>query len=116
MSYIALSDNDKREMLARVGVASPDDLFRCIPEGVRLRRLLDLPPAMAEPELDRHMAAVAAKNTYSQYLSFLGAGVYDHFIPSVVDNLSGRTEFEIGIRDKKVKAAVIPTPFYKRDY
>ncbi len=93
MSYIALSDNDKREMLARIGAASSDDLFRCIPEGVRLRRLLDLPPAMAEPELDRHMTAVAAKNTYGQYLSFLGAGVYDHFIPSVVDNLSGRTEF-----------------------
>jgi glycine dehydrogenase subunit 1 len=93
MSYIALSDKDKREMLARVGVAAPADLFHCIPEAVRLKKLLDLPPAMAEPELDRHMTGIAAKNTYGGYLSFLGAGVYDHFIPSVVDSLSSRTEF-----------------------
>jgi glycine dehydrogenase subunit 1 len=93
MSYIALSDSDKREMLARVGVREPAELFRCIPEGVRLSQLLNLPPAMPEPELNRHMTAVAAKNTYGDYLSFLGAGVYDHFIPSVVDNLSSRTEF-----------------------
>lgn len=93
MSYIALSDKDKQEMLARLGVESPGELFGCIPEGVRLRRLLDLPAALAEPALLRHMAAVAAKNTYDEYASFLGAGVYDHFIPSVVDNLSSRTEF-----------------------
>ncbi len=93
MSYIALSDNDKREMLARVGVTSPADLFHCIPEGVRLKKLLDLPPAMSEPELDRHMTGIAAKNAYGGYLSFLGAGVYDHFIPSIVDSLSSRTEF-----------------------
>jgi glycine dehydrogenase subunit 1 len=93
MSYIALSDSDKREMLARIGVRAPADLFGCIPEGMRLTRPLDLPPAMAEPELDRHMTAVAAKNTYGGYLSFLGAGVYDHFIPAIVDSLSARTEF-----------------------
>lgn len=93
MSYIALSDSDKREMLARVGVREPGELFGCIPEGVRLTKLLNLPPAMPEPELDRHMTAVAAKNTYGDYLSFLGAGVYDHFIPSIVDSLSSRTEF-----------------------
>jgi glycine dehydrogenase subunit 1 len=93
MSYIALSDKDKQEMLARIGVRAAADLFRCIPEGVRLQRLLDLPPALAEPALDRHMTAVAAKNTYADYESFLGAGVYDHFVPAVVDNLSSRTEF-----------------------
>jgi len=93
MSYIALSDDDKREMLARVGVRTPADLFPCIPEEIRLKRPLALPPAMSEPELDRHMSGIAAKNTCSGFLSFLGAGVYDHFIPAVVDNLSSRTEF-----------------------
>ncbi len=93
MSYIALSDKDKQEMLARIGVKSPGDLFCCIPEGVRLERPLDLPAEMSEPELVRHMEGVAARNTYGRYLSFLGAGVYAHFIPSVVDALSSRGEF-----------------------
>jgi glycine dehydrogenase subunit 1 len=93
MSYIALSDQDKKEMLARVGAPSMDDLFGCIPEGSRLRRDLDLPAAMSEPELLRHMEAVAGRTTYGKYQSFLGAGAYHHFIPTVVDSLSSRTEF-----------------------
>ncbi len=93
MSYIALSDQDKKEMLARVGASSLDDLFCCIPEGSRLRRDLDLPAAMSEPELLRHMEAVAGRTTYGKYRSFLGGGAYHHFIPAVVDSLSSRTEF-----------------------
>ncbi len=93
MSYTALSDQDKKEMLARVGVSSVDELFCCIPEGSRLRRDLDLPAAMSEPELLRHMEAVAGRNTYGRYRSFLGGGAYHHFIPTIVDSLSSRTEF-----------------------
>jgi glycine dehydrogenase subunit 1 len=93
MSYIALSEKDKGEMLARIGIASTEDLFACLPGAVRLKRPLDLPAAMSEPELVRHMEAVAARNTYGDFLSFLGAGSYSHFIPAVVDSLSSRTEF-----------------------
>ena len=93
MSYISLSDSDKKEMLARCGVASVDGLFGCIPDGVRLGRELDLPAAMTEPELVRHFESVAARSTYGRYLSFLGGGVYHHVIPAIVEALSSRGEF-----------------------
>lgn len=93
MSYISLSDQDKKEMLDRIGVSSPEELFCCFPEDIRLKRGLHLPAAMPEPELLRHFEALAAKNVYAKCLSFLGAGSYVHFIPSVVDYLSSRGEF-----------------------
>jgi glycine dehydrogenase subunit 1 len=74
-------------MLERIGVGSTDDLFCCIPEGVRLKGKLALPEALPESALVRHMEAIAGR-TYA-ILSFLG-GAYDHFIPSVVDSLSAR--------------------------
>jgi glycine dehydrogenase subunit 1 len=93
MSYISLSDKDKKEMLARVGASSPEELFKSIPEYIRLKQGLRLPAPLAEPELVRHFEELGRKNTYSNYLSFLGAGAYSHFIPSVVDYLSSRGEF-----------------------
>ena len=93
MSYISLSDKDKKEMLARIGAASIDDLFCCIPEAVRFKKPLDLPAAQSELELVRTIGAVGGKNTYGGHLSFLGGGAYDHFIPTVVDYLSSRGEF-----------------------
>jgi len=93
MSYISLSAADKSEMLARVGVAAVDELFGCVPEGLRLRRDLDLPTAMSEPELLAHFEKIAGRTTYPGYLSFLGGGAYHHFIPAAVDYLSGRGEF-----------------------
>ncbi|HMA53980.1 MAG TPA: aminomethyl-transferring glycine dehydrogenase subunit GcvPA [Acidobacteriota bacterium] len=93
MSYLSLSDKDKTEMLARLGVASVDELFCCIPEAVRVKGLLDLPAARSELELVRTIGAVAGKNAYGGHLSFLGGGAYDHFIPTVVDYLSSRGEF-----------------------
>lgn|SRR5512138_1962385 len=93
MSYLSLSDKDKAEMLARTGAAKIDDLFCCIPEGVRLQRLLDLPAAQSELELVRTIDAVGRKNAGAGLLSFLGGGAYDHFIPTVVDYLSSRGEF-----------------------
>lgn len=80
-------------MLARVGVASAGDLFGCIPEAIRFKGLLDLPAAQSELELVRTIDAVGAKNAYGRHLAFLGAGAYDHFIPTVVDYLSSRGEF-----------------------
>jgi len=93
MSYISLSDADRKAMLAEVGIASVDELFCCIPDQVRLRKDLDLPPPMAEPDLLRFFQGIAARNQAPDTLSFLGAGAYPHFIPSVVDYLSSRGEF-----------------------
>jgi glycine dehydrogenase subunit 1 len=93
MSYISLSDKDKKEMLARTGAASIGDLFCCIPEAVRLKRDLSLPAAQSEIELVRTIEAIGRKNDYGAHLSFLGGGAYEHFIPAVVDYLSSRGEF-----------------------
>jgi glycine dehydrogenase subunit 1 len=93
VSYLSLSDKDKKEMLARTGVGSVDELFSCIPEAVRLKRLLDLPPAQSELELVRTIDAVGRQNAGTGYVSFLGGGAYEHFIPTVVDYLSSRGEF-----------------------
>jgi len=93
MSYISLSENDKREMLARIGVSSIDELYGCVPDELRLKRRLRLPVALSEPELVRQFERLAGKNSFPGMLSFLGAGSYRHFIPSVVDYLSSRGEF-----------------------
>jgi glycine cleavage system P protein (glycine dehydrogenase) subunit 1 len=93
MSYLSLSDKDIKEMLARVGVGSVEDLFGCIPDAIRLKRPLDLPPARSELELVRAVEAIGAKNASAGRLSFLGGGAYEHFIPTVVDYLSSRGEF-----------------------
>jgi len=93
MSYLSLSDKDKAEMLARTGAAKIEDLFGCIPDGVRLKRPLDLPAARSELELVRTIDGIGGKNTFGGHLSFLGGGAYDHFIPTVVDYLSSRGEF-----------------------
>jgi glycine dehydrogenase subunit 1 len=93
MSFISLSPNDRKEMLERIGISSVEDLFRCIPEKIRLDKALDLPAPLAELDLVRTVEALGRKNTYREFLSFLGGGAYEHFIPSVVDSLSSRGEF-----------------------
>ncbi len=81
-------------MLARLGLPSLEALLSPVPENVRLRRPLDLPPAMAEPDLKRLLNGMAAKNNnLDTTISFLGAGTYDHAIPSVVAHLQRRSEF-----------------------
>ena len=92
--YLSLTDADRDEMLAAVGVASVEELFRDIPAALRLERELDLEPALAEPELVAHMEELAGRNAHSgQELSFLGAGIYDHYVPAVVDAVLSRGEF-----------------------
>src|SRR6516162_9463605 len=81
-------------MLDAVGAATFDDLLTAIPPNVRLRRPLDLPPALAEQELTRALQGLAAKNANAdKHACFLGGGAYDHFIPAVVDAIAGRGEF-----------------------
>jgi glycine dehydrogenase subunit 1 len=82
-------------MLSEIGVASLDELFdRQIPAGVRLQRPLDLPAGMPEQEVYAHLRALAQRNTSAEdELTFLGAGMYDHYAPAVIDMLLGRSEF-----------------------
>src|SRR4051794_28265476 len=82
-------------MLATIGVGSLQELFdRQIPEAVRLGRELDLPPGMPEQEVYEHLRDLASRNSSSEdELSFLGAGMYDHYVPALVDMLTERSEF-----------------------
>jgi glycine dehydrogenase subunit 1 len=81
-------------MLDAIGVASVDGLFADIPEGVRFRTGLDLEPPLGEAELVAHLEELAARNVPAgQELSFLGAGIYDHYVPAVVDAILPRGEF-----------------------
>src|SRR5439155_5915127 len=84
VSYLSLTDADREAMLAAIGVSTVDELFRDIPEGVRYARELDIAPALTEAELQRHMEELAAKNVVDE-VCFLGAGIYDHYVPAVVD-------------------------------
>ncbi len=94
MSYLSLTDADREAMLAAIGVASVDDLFEQVPPGVRFERELDVPPELAEVDLMRHLEELAARNAHNGVeLSFLGAGIYDHYVPAVVDVLLSRGEF-----------------------
>src|SRR4051794_27869478 len=81
-------------MLATVGVSSIEELFQDIPAGVRLDRELDLEPALSEQELAAHLGDLAARNVATtEELSFLGSGIYDHYVPAVVDTVLQRGEF-----------------------
>src|SRR6266851_2845562 len=94
MSYIPNTPEDQEAMLATLGLPSLEALLSPVPENVRLRRPLDLPPALSEPDLKRVLASMAAKNkNLDTTISFLGAGSYDHAIPSVVPHLQRRSEF-----------------------
>src|SRR5213082_2480990 len=94
MSYIPNTREDQEAMLAALGLPSLEALLTLVPENVRLRRPLNLPPALSEPDLKRVLTNMAAKNKIlDSTISFLGAGSYDHAIPSVVPHLQGRSEF-----------------------
>lgn len=84
------SPKDQQEMLAQIGVSSVRDLLSQIPQDL-LYPALDLPKALTEQELSAHMHALAAQNKPLQ--NFIGAGVYEHFIPAAVNALSSRGEF-----------------------
>jgi glycine dehydrogenase subunit 1 len=93
VSFLSLTDRDREEMLAAIGVSSVDELFEDIPRGVRFGRELALEPALSEPELVAHLEELASRNAHAgRELSFLGAGVYDHYVPAVVDAVLARGE------------------------
>ncbi len=94
MTYIPISPNERDAMLKTVGVKSLDDLFDAVPKKHRFPEL-DLPPALTEMEAAAHLADMASsnENVREHLISFLGAGAYNHYIPSVVDHMLRRGEF-----------------------
>ncbi|HYM04480.1 MAG TPA: aminomethyl-transferring glycine dehydrogenase subunit GcvPA [Stellaceae bacterium] len=94
MRYLPLTDADRRDMLAVIGVDSVDALFSDVPQAARLTSLLELPRAQGELEVERALSRMAAKNLAAgAAASFLGAGVYRHHVPAAVDHLIQRGEF-----------------------
>jgi glycine dehydrogenase subunit 1 len=93
VSFLSLTDADREAMLAAIGVSSVEELFRDIPESVRFRGDLELEPPLSEPEVVAHLSELAARNADTgSELSFLGAGIYDHYVPAVVDAVLARGE------------------------
>src|SRR3954453_3184562 len=94
MPYFYNTPDDTAAMLKAVGLGSIGELFASVPDELRLKRPLNVPPALSEMELAQHLAYLAAKNSHTgQKVCFLGGGAYDHFVPAVVDALAGRGEF-----------------------
>ncbi len=94
MSYLFNTPDEQREMLDTIGVDSIETLFDQIPESLQLKRPLDIPPKLSELELEQVARELAALNVGSSARPcFLGGGVYDHFIPSAVDAIAGRSEY-----------------------
>lgn len=92
--YIPNTDSDRDAMLEEIGVSRVEDLFAAIPEKVRLKRALDLPEALSEPELVSFMKQLSQACAGSgQYTYLLGAGCYNHYIPSIIDHILTRSEF-----------------------
>jgi glycine dehydrogenase subunit 1 len=92
--YTSVTEADRERMLAEIGVNSVEDLFGEIPEPLRLRRPLALAAGMAEADVHDRLAALAERNADAEgEVCFLGAGMYDHYVPAIVDAITQRSEF-----------------------
>lgn len=92
--YLPNTEADRRRMLEEIGLSSVEELFADIPEEVAFKGRMALPEPLSEMELLAHMKRLAARNaSASDWAVFLGGGAYDHFVPSVVGHVLGRSEF-----------------------
>jgi glycine dehydrogenase subunit 1 len=92
--YTSATPEDRAEMLAAIGVGSIGDLFEQIPEPLRLGRQLDLPAGLSEAEVYERLTALAGRNADAEsQVCFVGAGMYDHYVPAIVDAIASRSEF-----------------------
>ncbi|KAB2338975.1 aminomethyl-transferring glycine dehydrogenase subunit GcvPA [Cytobacillus depressus] len=92
--YLPMTETDKKEMLATIGVNSIDELFSDIPENVRFKGEYKIKPAATETALMKELLLMSQKNAdLKSNTSFIGAGVYDHYMPVIVDHVLSRSEF-----------------------
>jgi len=92
--YTSATDADRAEMLAAIGVDSIDALFSDIPEDLRLKAPLDLGPGLSEQEVYNELRRLAQRNVSTEDdVSFIGGGMYDHYVPALVDSITSRSEF-----------------------
>jgi glycine dehydrogenase subunit 1 len=92
--YTSATDQDRREMLEAVGASSINELFDDIPDALRLGRPLELPDGKPETEVYDRLSALASRNAHAEVeTTFLGAGMYDHYVPAIVDAITSRSEF-----------------------
>ncbi len=92
--YTSATDDDRQAMLAAIGVASIDELFADIPDALRLAAPLALPDGLSEQEVYDELRALAARNASTEdEVSFLGGGMYDHYVPALIDSITSRSEF-----------------------
>ncbi len=94
MPYILNTEKDIKEMLTTIGISSLDDLYRHLPNQIKINKKLNLPSGLSEQELRSFIIALAAKNkTINEFNSFLGAGSYKHYVPSALNSIISRAEF-----------------------
>jgi glycine dehydrogenase subunit 1 len=95
MHYLPLTPQDEQEILKKLGVSSFQELLDAIiPKELQYHQKLQIPPAVSEHEIRTILKQLAGKNlTSADHISFLGAGIYDHYIPSIIDTLISRSEF-----------------------
>lgn len=92
--YLPMTESDKKAMLEAIGVSSIDELFSDIPEKVRFKGEYKIRKAEHETALMKKLAEMAEKNAHiKEKVSFLGAGIYDHYLPAIVDHVISRSEF-----------------------
>jgi glycine dehydrogenase subunit 1 len=92
--YTTTTPDDLRAMLAEIGVDSLDELFASVPPGLRLDRPLDLPAGRSEQDVYADLRELAARSTSAEdEITFLGAGMYDHYVPALIDMLTSRSEY-----------------------
>jgi glycine dehydrogenase subunit 1 len=93
-TYTAVTEADRSAMLEALGVESVAELFAGIPDALRLDRPLDLPPGQPEQEVYAHLRELAARNVSAEdEIGFVGGGMYDHYVPALIDMLMSRSEF-----------------------
>jgi glycine dehydrogenase subunit 1 len=92
--YTSVTDAERAEMLGAIGVESVDALFADVPAGLRLADGLALDEGLSEQEVYTELRALAARNVSTEdEVSFLGAGMYDHYVPALIDSITSRSEF-----------------------
>jgi glycine dehydrogenase subunit 1 len=92
--YLPMTEQDQQQMMETIGIQSFEELVADIPESVRFKRELNVSAALSEPELLKYMRQLSGRNAdFDRYASFLGAGMYDHHIPVVINHVISRSEF-----------------------